>query len=628
MAVTVVMEQLQQYADTAWAAGDIVEIRYLPTERDGPLRPFSTFVKAVALPKNLENIEAHNDEGYNVSVGVLPRRDKGCTKDVDCLAGRCVWSDFDGETADVAVAKAEKAGMPKPTLSLCSGHGAHLYWRTVEREEPTDLCVIVRDVAAWLGADESVANPSRVMRLPGTVNWKKPVADCYVVSYDAEAIYPFSSLREIVPKRKTKQAPAPQRREGPATSAAERARAYVAKMDGSGEGGRNQAAYKVACVLVRDFDLSDDEAWPILAGWDLAANAPPLASKSDRELRLTLESARKHARKVPGEKASQPMREREEPRNVIEVVKSTSEDVETELEQQATGEWQRLRMPWKHLEEESRFLRAGTTCVLCGPPGTGKSFMAAHIALSAHDQGACWAYLPLEDRAVDLKFRFLAIFAADYRMIDDDVETVGQRQEAFERERERLDELGEFIAENPRIGKKNDRGETIVPRIGPEVVLAWIKSVTKDGARVVIVDPVSQIEFAGRKPWEQEAAFIRDVIAISSDGRATVMLVTHPIKRPGKAAEAQLVLDDLQGSAMYGRLCHATLILDAHDWRESEIKRPGNTRETREHNRTLILAKTRHATGSRKRIAFIQGSSAPTFEEVGIMASKNERKAF
>lgn len=72
---------------------------------------------------------------------------------------------------------------------------------------------------------------------------------------------------------------------------AERARRYLQKMPDAIEGqGGDFDTYKVACVLVLDFDMMVDEAWPILQEWNQSHCDPPW---DDQRLRRKLEEADK-----------------------------------------------------------------------------------------------------------------------------------------------------------------------------------------------------------------------------------------------------------------------------------------------------------------------------------------------
>jgi len=208
-------------------------------------------------------------------------------------------------------------------------------------------------------------------------------------------------------------------------------------------------------------------------------------------------------------------------------------------------------------------------------------------------------------------------------MIDEDEQGASLRAEALGRFGEELGEVTGYVCENPRAGRKDSSGRTVVPLLPYGAVLDWLAQAT-ESARVVFVDPISQIEFDGREQWREEADFTRKALALAADTQATICLVAHTVKRPGRAASVPLTLEDVQGSAMIGRLCHCALLLDAHDPKTSEVHRWGGLREEVQHNRTVIIAKARNASGSRQRLAFQQDDQAPLFEELGVIAPKRK----
>ncbi len=131
-------------------------------------------------------------------------------------------------------------------------------------------------------------------------------------------------------------------------------------------------------------------------------------------------------------------------------------------------------------------------CILAGPPGTGKSFFTAHIALAVHAAEVPWRYLPLEDRRTDFKWRLLAMLAGDYRMIEDDAEGAAWRQENLERFAAALEDLTPHVCENPRVGCKDADGKTVVPALPFGAVLDWIAR----GVRAIGPRPFRGPDFA------------------------------------------------------------------------------------------------------------------------------------
>ncbi len=307
-------DQLTRYAAVAWRPGELIEVRCLPAMRDGDGAPVSFWTKAEDLPARRERLEALNVQSMNVYAGILPRAKEGGKSDADCAGGFAVWQDFDGADPRAAWKTATAAGLPAPSMVINSGHGAHLIWALAERTDAAAISALVGDMAALLGSDSSVRNPSRILRLPGFVNWKAPVADAVLMFADPDRRYAFDALRAAVPVPKRQETPArgPDAPEGPAQGPAtrlERARRYVATIEGSGKGGRTGKAFKVAAVLVNDYGLSEPDALTILAGWDRAANSPPIVQDyGPGELPKILQNARRYAKHPAGEKADAPQR--------------------------------------------------------------------------------------------------------------------------------------------------------------------------------------------------------------------------------------------------------------------------------------------------------------------------------
>ena len=87
------------------------------------------------------------------------------------------------------------------------------------------------------------------------------------------------------------------RRSSPRASRAERARAFLKRVDPavSGQGGDLQT-FRVCCRIVRGFDLSDDEAVRVLSEWNARCEPP----WSEPELRQKVMNARKYGREPLG----------------------------------------------------------------------------------------------------------------------------------------------------------------------------------------------------------------------------------------------------------------------------------------------------------------------------------------
>lgn len=130
--------------------------------------------------------DAVNKAGMNVYVVRNPIRASatGSAEDPDIFAAFCLWADCDDAQASANV----KAFVgPKWTAAVITGQTpttrVHVYF---ELNEPTYDMAAWRDmqtrIAAHLKSDPKVINPSRIMRVGGTISWpgKKKVAKGYI----------------------------------------------------------------------------------------------------------------------------------------------------------------------------------------------------------------------------------------------------------------------------------------------------------------------------------------------------------------------------------------------------------------------------------------------------------------
>ena len=81
-----------------------------------------------------------------------------------------------------------------------------------------------------------------------------------------------------------------------------RVQAYIDAIPGSPEGSRDQDGFRVACKLVREFDLPQDSALVYLAGWN-ARCTPPL---TPADLKRLVTSAEKSGKATIGSKLDEP----------------------------------------------------------------------------------------------------------------------------------------------------------------------------------------------------------------------------------------------------------------------------------------------------------------------------------
>lgn len=169
---------------------------------------------------------------------------------------------------------------------------------------------LVLGAAGKVWFDSSCHNRARIWyagRMPSTSErevWGSHLADANQNPFngwrcldirEVFARFEFAS-RIDASKPKTKFTPTPDMQSG-ALSPMARARAYIASIPPGADGGtRGPARYKVACVAVVDFNLSDSEAFQVVNEWNARCSPPAPEGK----VRQAIENARAYAKHEPG----------------------------------------------------------------------------------------------------------------------------------------------------------------------------------------------------------------------------------------------------------------------------------------------------------------------------------------
>lgn len=298
---------LEIFARTLFEEGDIVEIRELPSGR-------SAWFQAKELGSQAERLRVANEAGQNVYVGINPRCCRGDgTKAQDCSGSQCgkcdscvthcqvLVADFDNTDVANANARIASASLPPATLVLNSGHGVHVYWRLNEpMADQRGWRSLQRAIAKLVGSDGSVSNPSRLMRLPGFTNHKKPIALCSLINVEDSRRYPLAEFAGLVPKApgSSNGGPHDLARSADLNEIA-RAAKYLNAIPGAIEGNKgDEVTYRVACNLMRDFGLSKDEAMPLFRVWNRSCKPP----WTETGLMIKLDHAAKYGKNAIGAK--------------------------------------------------------------------------------------------------------------------------------------------------------------------------------------------------------------------------------------------------------------------------------------------------------------------------------------
>ena len=199
----------------------------------------------------------------------------GGNSDRDVLLGRAIWYEHDDKEKSAQLEFWRSLGLPEPTFQVdTGGKSIHSYWTLSVGVAAHDIWrELQSDLLEFADADRTIKNPSRVMRLAGSIH-QGTGQQATIVSQSGKR-YSYEELRSIVPtqkKQKRKERPLKQPVAVdaiPLTAAI--ATEHRALIDsGAGEGGRNASGFKLAC------DLIGAEAWLQSQGIAFDGNAEDL----------------------------------------------------------------------------------------------------------------------------------------------------------------------------------------------------------------------------------------------------------------------------------------------------------------------------------------------------------------
>lgn len=190
----------------------------------------------------------------------------GAVIDDDITAVPALFVEWDDLSTDEQLTAWQRLGLPKPTLMLTTGgKSVHAYWRLREPLPPGEWKAITSRLIAHCNSDKACRNPSRVMRLAGSLYIDKTTgkptgARAEIVHQAPEAIY--------TPEQITACLPAPAEPPPPvALSPSAHTDAIPVEQllprdllrtweQGAPEGQRNQTAFSLACGLLAVHDAA------------------------------------------------------------------------------------------------------------------------------------------------------------------------------------------------------------------------------------------------------------------------------------------------------------------------------------------------------------------------------------
>jgi KaiC/GvpD/RAD55 family RecA-like ATPase len=387
-----------------------------------------------------------------------------------------------------------------------------------------------------------------------------------------------------------------------------RAAAYMAKVPPAVEGqGGDDATFSAATVLCKDFDLSEDEAWPIFCDWN-ARCSPPW---DERRLRRKLHEARTKSTKQAGRLLTgEPLVKRfvsspDEAKPEIQY-RTASHEVIRNLRAQMQAEIDGTRFaaawPWAQLTRSTNALLPGTVTVFCAPPGAAKSFFIMQCLSFWLEIGYRCKVLQLEE---NLEFHTRRVLAqvCGSGGITSPAWTKDQGAAAIEtldRYEKQLTRIAEAMCEP-------------VGRFDTLAAVEWVRRAVADGNRILVIDPITARR-GMEKPWIEDETFINEVREILRSADCSLILVTHP---PKNAQDT--TLDNISGGAAFQRFTQNVFYMCACDEEDVPILHPHDESHSATINRRIWLRKLRNGIGTGSCIGYWFDGKTLTFHERGVV---------
>jgi len=265
--------------------------------------------------------------------------------------------------------------------------------------------------------------------------------------------------------------------------------------------------------------------------------------------------------------------------------------------------------PWHFMNRLCPALAPGTVTVICGGPGTAKSFFLIQCINFWSRQGYPVSVLEMEMSKSDHLHRLLAQLSRKSDLLD--LEWVAANPQESEKlmtqSSGQVEEVGESIMVPPK------------QSMTYHDVRDWLYTRAKSGDRVIAVDPVTMARKEGRV-WDADFEMIEQTRLIAEEYKCSIIYVTHPAKANGNTKG--FTLDTLAGGAAYGRHTDYVIGISASEGK-IETLATKDTRQDIKCNRTLHLFKTRNGRGQGMLLGYKFEGDSVSFAEQGVIIKDN-----
>lgn len=278
-----------------------------------------------------------------------------------------------------------------------------------------------------------------------------------------------------------------------------------------------------------------------------------------------------------------------------------------------SGEISDVSWPWDELTRLTNALLPGTITLLCGDPGSTKSFLLLESSVYWYRLGYKIAVFALEDDHDFHCRRILAQVAGNANLMNNAWVKSNQAlaDEAIRQYDSFLIDIGKHLYDMP------------AKQVDHAYVLDWINAQAKSGARIIGIDPVTAIE-ATKEPWVADQKFIASAKNIMKDYGASLVCVTHP----KKGRKSGVDMEDMAGGAAYSRFSHCIMWIKAFKEPVSMTVRSSSGTWPMDVNRSIKLNKTRNSTGIGWDIGYMFDGRTLTFHEQGVILDEPKKAKY
>lgn len=284
------------------------------------------------------------------------------------------------------------------------------------------------------------------------------------------------------------------------------------------------------------------------------------------------------------------------------------------IEDTIAGRVKCIEFPFPQLTNLTRALLPGTVTILCGDPGSAKSFFLLQCMMYWHLNDIRVALFELEDDKAYHLQRALCHLMEDNSHFDPDwiAKHAEEARAAYALHQHTLDQFAICMDDDPDV-------ETTLDKLAQ-----WVAWRCEQGARILAIDPITIVD-SGSEPWNTERLFMARVKRTIRHFGASLILVTHPKKN----RQNSINLDQLAGSTAFPRFAHSILWLEhlKEDEKMMVVKlkqafgAPQKEIVEVTCNRRLHLCKTRNGRGHGLKMAYHLFGKSMLHSEQGIIES-------